>query len=82
MSACDFFFSILFTEWLCSLSDNQVSNISAVEAFLKRNATFAEMKPRFLAFRLSSQFCEAHVPAEVWDVLSLEFALPLCFFPF
>jgi hypothetical protein len=50
-----------------------------IGAFLERNATFTAMKSRILAFRLSSQFCEVYVPAEVWDVLSFEFVLPLCF---
>ncbi len=49
-----------------------------IGTFLWRNATFAEMKPRILAFRLSSRLGEARVPAEVWSMLSLEFVLPLC----
>ncbi len=62
-----------------SFSEPRVSQDDrAIKALLKCNATFAEMKPRILAFWLSSQFGKARLSAEVWGMLSLEFVLSLC----
>ena len=43
----------------------------------KRNGLFAARKPSILALQLSCRRRELHVAAELWDLLAVDFLLPL-----
>ena len=53
------------------------SSIEFLESTTVRNLLFAEHKPALLAFQLACRRRELHVANELWDVVAINFLLPL-----
>ena len=53
------------------------SSIDFLESATCRNAEFAKHKPCFLAFRLACRYRKLHLADELWDMLAIQFLLPL-----
>ena len=74
-----FFFDCLLVRLFCSLLNNKISksSISFLESVPKRNAEFAKHQPSLLALRLACRRRELHVANELWEVVAINFLLPL-----
>ena len=62
-----------------SFSGNKISesSIGFLMSATERNAEFAKHKPALLALRLAFRCRELHVANELWDVVAINFLLPL-----
>ena len=63
-----------------SLYENPLNDaaMASLQRMIERNIVFGKRKLPLLLFQLSSRRRELHVAAELWDVLAMEFLLPLC----
>ena len=53
------------------------SSIGFLKSATYRNLLFAKHKPALLAFQLMCRRRDLHVANELWDVLAINFLLPL-----